>query len=167
MKWQNESLEQTWFLIQTQGTKPQGEKVLFKLIEITYKSEWEYLSLDIFNLEVRRKEEATEVGEISISLDMDLESKYLTEPFINYSLLYINGIFLPCRKASTQSSLRIFIDSSELKGTGRQYLLMTILVSEFSPLLIQRQYWGDRSCLERDSRTEMVRLRRCVHRHCR
>lgn len=36
--------------------------MLFKLIETTYNSEWEYLSRDTFNLEVRRKEEATEVG---------------------------------------------------------------------------------------------------------
>lgn len=36
--------------------------MLFKLIEITCKSEWEYLSLDMFNLEVRRKEEEREVG---------------------------------------------------------------------------------------------------------
>lgn len=66
MHQQNESLEQTW-----QGTKTQGAKVLFKLIEITCKSEWEYLSLDMFNLEVRRKEEEREVGQI----ELDLESK--------------------------------------------------------------------------------------------
>lgn len=49
-------------LIQAQGTKTQGGKVLFKLIDITCKNEWEYLSLDAFSLEVRKKEEATEVG---------------------------------------------------------------------------------------------------------
>lgn len=39
--------------------------------------------------------------------------------------------------------------------------------SEFSPLFIQRQYWGGRSCLAKDNKTEMVRLQRPVHRHCR